>query len=108
MSGDIRDVREKKRKIKENREKDKKFLYHKITLSSPDVIFYVPIYALRRIRRKGRRGSRIFSRRVSKGDEEEGMRTLRYKMKEAHVEGGCSMAEIEVVSCSRHSLTYEV
>lgn len=29
----------------ENKEEDKKFLYHKITLSSSDVIFYVPIYA---------------------------------------------------------------
>jgi len=33
----------------ENKEKDKKFLYHKITLSS-SVIFYIPIYA------SGRRG----------------------------------------------------
>lgn len=34
----------------ENGKEDKKFLYHKITLSSSDVIFYVPIYA------SGRRG----------------------------------------------------
>lgn len=31
--------------VEENKEEDKKFLYHKITLSSSDVIFYVPIYA---------------------------------------------------------------
>lgn len=39
------------------------------------------------------------SRRVSKG-----VRLLRYKMKEARVERGCSKAEIEEVSCSRHPL----
>lgn len=39
----------------ENREGDKKFLYHKITLSSSDVIFYVPIYASGRGRDGGGR-----------------------------------------------------
>lgn len=40
----------------ENKEGDKKFLYHKITLSSSDVIFYVPIYASGR-REGGGRGT---------------------------------------------------
>lgn len=40
----------------ENKGGDKKFLYHKITLSSSDVIFYVPIYASGR-REGGRRGT---------------------------------------------------
>lgn len=38
-------------------------------------------------------------RRVSKG-----VRLLRYKMKEACAERGCSKAEMEEVSCSRHPL----
>lgn len=80
----------------ENKEEDKKFLYHKITLSSSDVIFYVPIYASGR-REGGGRGT--FSRRVSRG-----VRLLRYKMKEARVERGCSKAEIEEVSRCRHPL----
>lgn len=40
----------------ENKEEDKKFLYHKITLSSSNVIFYVPIYASGR-REGGGRGT---------------------------------------------------
>lgn len=81
----------------ENKEEDKKFLYHKITLSSSDVIFYVPIYASGRREGGGRVGT--FSRRVSRG-----VRLLRYKMKEARVERGCSKAEIEEVSRCRHPL----
>lgn len=47
---DERKYKERTRGEEENGEQDKKFLYHKITLSSSDVIFYVPIYA------SGRRG----------------------------------------------------
>jgi len=53
--GDIRSEWEEKGN-EENKEKDKKFLYHKITLSSSDVIFYVPIYASGR-REGGGRGT---------------------------------------------------
>jgi len=76
---------------RENREEDKKFLYHKITLSSSDVIFYVPIYASRRAGRQRAVYSLVVFREGGGG-------LLRYKMKEARVERGCSRAEIEEVS----------
>lgn len=94
---DERKYEEQTRGEGENGKEDKKFLYHKITLSSSDVIFYVPIYA------SGRRGDAedggALSCRVSKR-----VRLLRYKMKEARVERGCFKAEIEAVSCPRHPL----
>lgn len=46
-------------------EKDKKFLYREITLSSGGVIFYAPIYASKRRSRGDRR--LIGSRRGTKG-----------------------------------------
>lgn len=92
MSRYIRSEREKMERDGENREEDKKFLYHKITLSSSDVIFYVPIYASGRER--GGDGRCTLLSCFVKGVET----VLRYKMKEARVERGCSRAEIEKIS----------